>query len=57
MESYIRLEEYQIADGEEVPADAIAGSIITVDVLDEPLEENDEVTVYCGEPVKHNLYF
>lgn len=55
--SYIRLEEYQIADGEEVPADAIAGSIITVDVFDEPLKENDEVTVYCGEPVKHNLYF
>ncbi len=21
------------------------------------MEENDEVTVYCGEPVKHNLYF
>ena len=53
---YIRLEEYQITEGEQIPSDAIAGSLITVDVLEQPVEKNGS-KIYCTEPIEHTLYF
>lgn len=49
---YIRLKEVEAG----TPG-AIEGSLVSVEVLEEPIVKEDESKIYCAEPVTEKLYF
>jgi potassium-transporting ATPase C chain len=55
---YIRLPEYEgdTSDESKIPSDVIRGSLVSVEVLEKPVIENDSKT-FCAEPVTTALYF